>query len=129
MLVRRDNREKTVVSLDELEAKVPELLRAVHDGLYQKALANREARTWTARTFDELKALAAEKSGFFKTMWCGDEGCELRVKEEAGLTSAHALRAGADRRRLPDLRQARHDLDHLGPGVLIRIRISRRAPE
>ena len=87
VLVRRDNREKTVVSLDELEAKVPELLRAVHDGLYQKALANREARTWTARTFDELKALAAEKSGFFKTMWCGDEGCELRVKEEAGLTS------------------------------------------
>lgn len=64
-----------------------ELLRAVHDGLYQKALANREARTWTARTFDELKALAAEKSGFFKTMWCGDEACELRVKEEAGLTS------------------------------------------
>ena len=62
VLVRRDNREKTVVSLDELEAKVPELLRAVHDGLYQKALANREARTWTARTFDELKALAAEKS-------------------------------------------------------------------
>ena len=87
VLVRRDNREKTVVSLDELEAKVPELLRAVHDGLYQKALANREARTWTARTFDELKALAAEKSGFFKTMWCGDEACELRVKEEAGLTS------------------------------------------
>ena len=87
VLLRRDNREKTVVSLDELEAKVPELLRAVHDGLYQKALANREARTWTARTFDELKALAAEKSGFFKTMWCGDEACELRVKEEAGLTS------------------------------------------
>ena len=87
VLVRRDTREKTVVSLDELEAKVPELLRAVHDGLYQRALENREARTWTAGTFDELKALAAEKSGFFKTMWCGDEACELRVKEEAGLTS------------------------------------------
>ena len=87
VLVRRDNREKTFVSLDELETKIPELLQAVHDGLYQKALANREARTWVAHTFDELKELAQTKSGFFKTMWCGDEACELKVKEEAGLTS------------------------------------------
>ncbi len=87
VLVRRDNREKTIVSLDELEAWVPELLQAVHDGLYSKALANRESRTYTALTFDELKELAASKNGFFKTMWCGDEACELKVKEEAGLTS------------------------------------------
>ena len=87
VVVRRDNREKTVVALDELEQRIPELLRAVHDGLYSKALANREARTWTAKTFDELKELAMEKTGFIKSMWCGDEACELRVKEEAGLTS------------------------------------------
>jgi len=87
VLVRRDNREKTVVSLDELETKIPELLKAVHDGLYAKALANREARTWTISSFDELKQAAQEKTGFFKTMWCGDEACELKVKEEAGLTS------------------------------------------
>ncbi len=87
LLVRRDNREKTVVSLDELETKIPELLKAVHDGLYAKALANREARTWTISSFDELKQAAQEKTGFFKTMWCGDEACELKVKEEAGLTS------------------------------------------
>ncbi|MBS4785545.1 MAG: proline--tRNA ligase, partial [Clostridiales bacterium] len=30
VLVRRDNREKTVVSLDELEEKIPQLLQAVH---------------------------------------------------------------------------------------------------
>ena len=87
VVVRRDNREKTVVALDELEQRIPELLRAVHDGLYSKALANREARTWTAKTFDELKELAMEKTGFIKSMWCGGEACELRVKEEAGLTS------------------------------------------
>ena len=87
VLVRRDNREKIVVNLDELETQIPALLAAVHDGLYNKALANREARTWTASTFDELKTLAAEKSGFFKTMWCGEEACELAVKEQAGLTS------------------------------------------
>lgn len=87
VLVRRDNREKTIVPLNELETKVPELLREVHDGLYNKALANRENRTYSATTFEELIELAKTKSGFFKTMWCGDEACEIKVKEEAGLTS------------------------------------------
>lgn len=85
--VRRDNREKTFVPLDQLEAQIPQLLQAVHDGLYNRALENLRARTWTAHTFEELKQLAAEKSGFFKTMWCGDEACEIQVKEQAGLTS------------------------------------------
>ena len=35
VLVRRDNGEKTTVSLDEIDTKVPELLRAVHDGLVE----------------------------------------------------------------------------------------------
>ena len=50
VLVRRDNREKTFVSLDELEAKIPELLEAVRQGMYDKALARREQMTYTAVT-------------------------------------------------------------------------------
>lgn len=84
----RDNREKTIVKLDELETKIPELLQAVHDGLYERALKNRQNRTFTATTFEEMKRLASEESGFLETMWCGDLECEMKVKEEAGLTSA-----------------------------------------
>ena len=87
VLVRRDNREKTIVKLDELETKIPELLQAVHDGLYERALKNRQNRTFTATTFEEMKRLASEESGFIETMWCGDLECEMKVKEEAGLTS------------------------------------------
>ncbi len=87
VIVRRDNREKTVVSLDELETKIPELLKAVHDGLYQKALARRESMTYTATTLDDLCAIANEKPGLIKAMWCGDEACELKLKEQAGITS------------------------------------------
>ncbi len=87
VLVRRDNREKTVVSLDELEQKIPELLQAVHDGLYQKALQRRENMTYTATTMDELCEIANNHSGLVKAMWCGDEACERAIKEEAGLTS------------------------------------------
>ena len=34
-----------------------------------------------------LKALAAADTGYIKTMWCGDLACELKMKEEAGLSS------------------------------------------
>ena len=87
VLVRRDNREKTVVSLDELETKIPELLQAVHDGLYQKALARREGMTFTVTNMEDMVKTADEKPGLIKAMWCGDEACELKLKEVAGVTS------------------------------------------
>ena len=60
VLVRRDNREKTFVSLDELEAKIPELLEAVRQGMYDKALARREQMTYTAVSLEEMKKTADE---------------------------------------------------------------------
>ena len=87
VLVRRDNREKTIVPLDQLEEKIPELLKAVHDGLYQRALENRENRSYTATSMEEMIQLANEKSGFIKAMWCGDLECEMKLKEQAGVTS------------------------------------------
>ena len=87
VLVRRDNREKYFVPLDELETKVPEVLQMVHDGLYNAALENRERRTFVAHNLDEFIELANTKSGFIKSMWCGDRACEEKLKEVAGVTS------------------------------------------
>ena len=85
--VRRDNGEKTVLSLDELETKVQELLTAVHDGLYARALENMETNTYAAYSLEEAKKIQAEKGGFIKTMWCGDVECEIKMKEEGGMSS------------------------------------------
>ena len=63
------------------------LLESLTRDLYQRALENREKRTWAATTMDEVKKLAAENTGYIKTMWCGDLACELKMKEEAGLSS------------------------------------------
>ena len=87
VIVRRDSGEKIFVSLDELEAKIPELLQSVHDGLYQKAYDRRASMTFTATDFAELKDIADNKPGFIKAMWCGDRACEDKLKEEAGITS------------------------------------------
>ena len=88
VIVRRDNREKTVVALDELETRIPELLQAVRDGIYQKALENRERRTYACRTLEEIVPMLEKNGdGFVKAMWCGDPACEEKVKELTGVGS------------------------------------------
>ena len=87
VLVRRDNREKTFVKLEDLESEVARLLGEIHDSLYQKALANREANTHVAHDMAEMHAVADGGTGFYKTMWCGSLECELKMKEEIGVTS------------------------------------------
>ena len=85
--VRRDNGEKITVALDELAARVPELLDAVQQGLYDAAKINLESHIFEARSLEEAKALQEEHGGFIKTMWCGELDCELKMKEQAGMSS------------------------------------------
>ena len=86
--VERHNRNKTFIPLGELVEKVNERLKAVHDGMYEKALENQKRRTYACRSVDEInKALAEKGDGFVKAMWCGDEECEKKVKEQTGAGS------------------------------------------
>ncbi|MDR0889128.1 MAG: proline--tRNA ligase [Oscillospiraceae bacterium] len=87
VLVRRDSGEKRFVALDELETLVPQLLEAVQQGLFDKAKKNLTDNTFPAQSLEEAKRLQEENGGFIKTMWCGEEACELRMKEEAGMSS------------------------------------------
>lgn len=88
VLVTRHNREKSFVSLDELEEAVNQKLKNVHDGLYEKALQNRENKTYRCKSIEEIsKALEEKGDGFIKAMWCGDEACEEEVKDKTGAGS------------------------------------------
>ncbi len=88
VLVMRHNREKLITSLDGLAQSVNGALAKVHKGLYDAALENREKRTYSCKTVDEInKALAENGDGFVKAMWCGDEECEDKVKEQTGVGS------------------------------------------
>ena len=86
-ICRRDSGEKVFVPLAELETVVPQLLDAVHEGLYARAKANLENHTRVCKTLDEVKAFMETEGGFAKTMWCGELDCELTMKEKAGVSS------------------------------------------
>lgn len=87
VLVRRSDREKIFVDLDNLEDAITEQLEAVRQGIYDKALARRESMTYSATSLDQLKDIADNQPGFIKAMWCGDEACEEKLKEVAGVSS------------------------------------------
>ncbi|MBQ9994327.1 MAG: proline--tRNA ligase, partial [Clostridia bacterium] len=88
VLVTRHNREKTVVSIDGLADTVKAKLEEVRQGIYQKALENREQRTYRCKRMDEIITALEEKGdGFVYAMWCGEEECEDNVKETTGVGS------------------------------------------
>ncbi|MBP3310322.1 MAG: proline--tRNA ligase [Ruminococcus sp.] len=88
VIATRHNGEKTVISLDELEEAAAQKLQEVHDGLFRKALENREKKTYSCTTIDEItKSLETNGDGFVKAMWCGEEACEDEVKEKTGVGS------------------------------------------
>lgn len=87
VLVRRDTLEKTVVSLDNLEESVKELLVNIQVNMLEKARKNRDEHTYVAKNIEELKGIVENTPGFVKAMWCGDRACEDKIKEETGATS------------------------------------------
>ncbi len=87
VIVRRNDGEKVVVKLEDLETAVKEQLEIVHNGMYAKAKKNLEENIYEAHSLEEAKKLQQEHGGFIKTMWCEEEACELKMKEEAGMSS------------------------------------------
>ena len=84
---RRDTGEKIFIPLPDVEAKVNELLEDIQKNLFARAKENLVNNTRDAVTLEELKTILNEHGGFINTMWCGSQECELKMREEAGVTS------------------------------------------
>lgn len=87
IIVRRDTREKLLVSLEELETKIIETLELMQVDLLEKARKSANEKTYSATTLDEFIDIANNKPGFIKAMWCGDLACEEKLKDVAGVSS------------------------------------------
>jgi len=87
VLVRRDTREKIVVSIDEVKTVVLEVLNKIQSDLLEKATKHRDENTFKAANMEEFEKIINEKQGFIKAMWCGDEKCENEIKERTTATA------------------------------------------
>ena len=91
VVVRRDTREKIVVSLDEITTKLAEVLETMQKDMFEKAKTFLEAHINTATTMDEMNEKFNENLGFIKAMWCGDEACEEEIKAQTGGATSRCI--------------------------------------
>jgi prolyl-tRNA synthetase len=87
MLVRRDTREKTPVSLDALATELPARLEAIQREMLHAARARMEANSIRERiSYDRFKEVMEGDGGFVYAGWCGDPAVEAQVKAETKAT-------------------------------------------
>ena len=87
VLVRRDTREKTVVDLDDVADKAKELMAQMQKDMLERARKHLESHISDAHNYEEFKDAVENKPGSIRAMWCGDEGWELKIKEDTTATS------------------------------------------
>ena len=87
VVVRRDTREKIVVPLPELNTRMAEILETMQADMLDRAKAFLASHISDAHDYAEFRQVAAEKPGFIRAMWCGEEACELKIKEDTTVTS------------------------------------------
>lgn len=85
-VARRDTMEKETLQQADLENKISHLLDQIQDNLYKKALSAREAKTYTANTYEEFKKILEETPGFVSAHWDGTSETEQKIKEETKAT-------------------------------------------
>jgi len=88
MAARRDipGREgKSFLPQDNILQSVSDLLVNIQTSLLERAIAFRDSHIFEATSYEEL--LTAVEKGWAFSWWCGDPGCEAKVKEDTKATT------------------------------------------
>jgi prolyl-tRNA synthetase len=68
-----------------LASTVEQTLQQIHQSLFDRALAFRQANTHDPRSYAEL--LEVVKSGWAYSWWCERQECEAKVKDDSKATT------------------------------------------
>ena len=87
-VARRDTQEKVEVGADiDVVSYVKDLMDKIQSNLFKTAKARRDKMTYEVESVEEMKEIIENHPGFIIADWCGDEACEVSLKEIGGLKS------------------------------------------
>ena len=87
-IARRDTLEKIQVDSNiDIVDYINNLMTDIQNNLYERAKKRKESMTYHVKTLDEIKHIMDTAPGFIYAPWCGNEECELQMKEIKGLKS------------------------------------------
>ena len=83
-IVRRDNKQKQSISRSspELEDNLKKIIEEIQNNLFNNAKKYFKEKTKLVVNYDEFTKTMTNSEGFTLSGWCGDEECELKIKEE-----------------------------------------------
>lgn len=84
-VARRDTLTKETLPIEGITQHIKQLLTDIQENIYNKALKERERRTYVVDSYDEFKE-RIEKGGFFLCHWDGTPEAEEKIKEETKAT-------------------------------------------
>ena len=85
-VARRDTLEKQVVSIENIELFIQQLLIDIQNNIYNKAFEYRKQMTTTVETYEEFKEVLNNKGGFILAHWDGTTETEQIIKDETKAT-------------------------------------------
>ena len=87
-IARRDTREKLLFNYDKnLVDNIKKLMDDIQTNMYNRAKKRMESLTYSATTYEEVKKIMDTQPGFIYAPWCGEQECELKMKEIRGTKS------------------------------------------
>jgi prolyl-tRNA synthetase len=75
---------KSIRSYDQIEDQVKDLLENIQESIYSKAVQFTESQINDPQDYSEL--VSCLEGGWAFSWWCGDAGCEEKVKDETKAT-------------------------------------------
>ena len=88
VIVRRDNRIKQDISLDQdIITIINNLMNEMQKDMFNKALERNNQKTYICKDLKEVKDVVLNNPGFVKAMWCGSGECEQKLRDESGIKS------------------------------------------
>ncbi|MDO9613636.1 MAG: His/Gly/Thr/Pro-type tRNA ligase C-terminal domain-containing protein, partial [Bacteroidota bacterium] len=85
-VARRDTLEKQVVSMENIELYVQQLLNDIQENIFNKAIIFRKEMTTPVETYEEFKEVLQNKGGFILAHWDGTSETEQMIKDETKAT-------------------------------------------
>jgi prolyl-tRNA synthetase len=87
MLVRRDTGEKRPTSLDSIGEDASDLLARIQQDMLALARDRQDKNSIRGEIdYDRFRQIMDGDGGFVYAGWCGDAGCEAKIKEETKAT-------------------------------------------
>ena len=94
-IARRDTKEKIQIPSDtNIVDFVQDLMKTIQKDMFNKALERRNKQTYEAHSLKDVEEIMENHPGFVHAMWCGNEDCEIKMKEIHG-TKSRCILEGA----------------------------------